>query len=132
MSWTYACPKCKALLNPNEAVVLVAQRGDDRMLIGFHPDPGNYEIFVPPGVTIEEGSRWEFSCPVCKADLSMEDSPNLCALEMLTGSETALIMFSRIAGEKATFVLAQRSVQAQFGNAAEIYLNSLINKKYIM
>ena len=132
MSWTYACPKCKALLNPNETVVLVAQRGDDRMLIGFSPEPGNYEIFVPPGMPIEAGSRWDFFCPVCRADLVIEDSPNLCALDMVTGSETARIMFSRIAGEKATFVLAQRRVQARFGDAAENYLNNLINKKYIM
>ena len=69
MSWSYACPWCGAMLNPDKTIILTAAQGDRRVLIGFHPEPGNYELFLPPDVTIEEGDHWDFFCPVCRENL---------------------------------------------------------------
>jgi len=66
MSKDYFCPKCKAMLNPDRSVILTAAHGDTRALIGFHPQPGNYEVCLPPGVRAEKDSRWDFFCPVCQ------------------------------------------------------------------
>ncbi|MBN2497576.1 MAG: hypothetical protein JXR96_23485 [Deltaproteobacteria bacterium] len=137
MSWTYACPECEAMLNPSDTIVLVAQPAGAeegrRVLIGFHPEPGNYQISIPPGVVLKRGSRWKFFCPVCHASLVLKENENLAALKMISGSEASQVVFSCIAGEQATYVLLpHKGVQARFGDAAEIYLHNLINKKYIM
>ena len=84
MRWTYACPHCQAMLNPDEAVVLIGECGPHRILIGFHPEPGNYRAYLPPEFKLQEGSMWEFSCPVCSRSLSAEIAPELCALDMAT------------------------------------------------
>ncbi len=69
MRWTYACPHCEAMLNPDETVVLIGECGPHRILIGFHPEPGNYRAFFPPEFELQEGSMWDFSCPVCDRSL---------------------------------------------------------------
>jgi hypothetical protein len=43
MSWSYSCPHCSAGLNPDETIVLVGELGDQRILVGLHPEPGNYQ-----------------------------------------------------------------------------------------
>ena len=82
MRWTYACPHCQAMLNPDETVVLIGECGPHRILIGFHPEPGNYRAYLPPEFNLQEGSMWEFSCPVCSRDLRTDFAPELCALDM--------------------------------------------------
>ena len=40
MSWTYGCPYCQSVVNPDETVILVAVQKQMKFLIGFHPAPG--------------------------------------------------------------------------------------------
>ena len=75
MRWTYSCPKCHAMLNPDETVVLVGQCGAHRILVGFHPEPGTYRAYLPPGFRMEHGALWDFFCPVCNEKLQAESSP---------------------------------------------------------
>ena len=106
MRWSYSCPECHAMLNPSEAINLVAVQGETRLLIAFHPEPGNYEIHLPPDVTMAVGSRWDFLCPVCHHDLVTEDQPDLCALDLVSKGTASKVLFSRVAGEQMTFVTA--------------------------
>ena len=104
MRWNYSCPKCRAMLNPDETIILVASRQDARHLIGFHPEPGNYEIHIPPGVEMKEGTKWDFICPVCHESLKTEEGSNLCAVSLRDGTTHSKVLFSCVAGEQMTFV----------------------------
>ena len=115
MRWTYSCPHCNAMLNPDETVVLIGRQGNARALIGFHPQPGNYRAYMPPGVQLEEGSLWEFHCPVCQDSLTTGQAPGLCALDLHTEDETQRVFFSRRVGEQATFVITAEGVTERHG-----------------
>ena len=110
MRWTYACPHCDAMLNPDETVVLIGECGPHRILIGFHPEPGTYRAYLPPKFRLEEGSLWDFSCPVCSRSLVAEINPEFCALDVATQGVRHRLYFSRTAGEQATFVITAEGV----------------------
>jgi len=132
MSWSYGCPKCGARLNPRQSIILIGRRGGDDMLVGFHPEPGNYEVFLPPGVDKAKGEEWEFFCPVCRENLQSEHNEKLCAVSLFEGDHTREVLFSRVAGEQVTFVVADRRVEQQFGEHAPIYVQHLIQMKYLL
>ncbi len=118
MRWIYACPQCDAMLNPDETVVLIGECGPHRVLIGFHPEPGNYRAYLPPGLELQEGSLWSFYCPVCSRSLAMEAAPELCALDLATQGVRHRLFFSRTAGEHATFVITAEGIQS-YGTDSE-------------
>jgi hypothetical protein len=120
------------MLNPDSTIILIGVQRAKRILIGFHPEPGNYQIHVPPETRIEHGARWDFCCPVCQEDLVTEENENLCALSLRDGHERRRVLFSRIAGEKATFVVADRRVEWQYGEHVEGYLRHFIQLKYFV
>jgi len=130
MSRDYHCPMCQAALNPDRSVILLATHDDTRALIGFHPQPGQYEIFLPPGVQADAGSRWNFACPVCQADLTAEENKDLCQLELWADGERSRLLFSRVAGEQATFVMRDGELE-EHGSDALIYGPLLAQMKYI-
>jgi len=133
MSWTYACPKCEAMLNPDETIVLIGSReAGKRTLVGFHPEPGNYRVYFPPGIEVEAGDRWEFFCPVCGENLQTKENENLCAIRMVVSKKPFLVLFSRVAGEKATFVVTGEGVQEQHGDDAVGYVKHLVQMKYLL
>lgn len=119
MRWIYSCPHCGAILNPDETVVLVAAHGSTRVLMGFHPAPGNYQAFVPPGVVIEPGEAWDFSCPLCHASLVSYVDRSLCALDLQTGTERQRVYFDRTAGQRATFVVSAEGAVTVHGADAD-------------
>jgi len=134
MSWSYACPWCGAMLNPDKTIILTASRGGKRILIGFHPEPGNYQLFLPPGVAIEEGDHWDFFCPVCRENLVTGELEELCELRMMRDSEEHQVFFSRIAGEQATIVVAkgqsEPTVKEKHGDLAEQYAAQIMPMRF--
>lgn len=125
MRWIYACPQCDAMLNPDETVVLIGECGPHRVLIGFHPEPGNYQAYLPPGLELQEGSLWEFYCPVCSQSLAMEYAPELCALDLATQGVRHRLFFSRTAGEHATFVITAEGLHSHGPDAEKHSLQIL-------
>ncbi len=125
MRWTYACPHCRAMLNPDETVVLIGECGPHRILIGFHAEPGNYRAYLPPGFKLQEGSMWDFSCPVCSRSLAAEIAPELCALDMTVQGVRHRLYFSRTAGEHATFVITAEGVTSHGRDADQHSLEIL-------
>ncbi len=124
MNWTYRCPHCKALLNPDENIILVGEHQGRRVLTGFHPRPGNYKIFFPPEVQLEDGQTWNFFCPVCQVDLKDKHNEEMCAIELEEELETSRVLFSRKSGQKATFILSDRVVLERHGqDSDEIFFN---------
>ncbi len=131
MRWTYSCPHCHAVLNANETIMLRAERKDRRFLIGLHPQPGNYEVELPPGEKMRAGSKWSFSCPVCEHSLVSELSEDLCALDMTSPSEEHRIFFSRVTGEQATFTVSAEGLLTDHGIHTDKYLEHLVHRKYM-
>lgn len=127
MRWSYSCPHCGAGLNPDETIILVGEHGETRMMVGFHPQPGNYRAHLPPGVEVEHGSTWSFFCPVCRASLVTEVSESLCALDMHTEGTRHRVYFSRIAGEQATFVVSAEALVERHGSDAEKHSLDLLD-----
>lgn len=132
MQWSYSCPHCQAMLNPGEIIILVARRGPMSMLVGLHPEPGNYEVYLPPGAEVERGSAWEFCCPVCHRSLATGDHEHLCRIDMSTGEEQRQVFFSRVAGDQATFVVGTRGVEQTLGADADQYYPAVATLKYIL
>lgn len=131
MHWTYSCPHCSAVLNPKDSIMLRAEGGGQRILVGFHPQPGNYKVDLPEGVTLTPGSRWDFNCPVCDRSLVSELSDELCVLEMRQHDERHRVYFSRIVGEEATFVVSAEGMLTDHGIHTDKYLEDLVHKKYM-
>ena len=99
--------------------------------VGLHPQPGNYEVYLPPEVEIAAGTRWSFGCPVCRQELTTELSEDLCALDMHTGGDAHRMYFSRVAGERATFMVTAEGLLSDFGVHADQYLEHLVHLKYM-
>jgi hypothetical protein len=119
MSWTYSCPHCGGVLNPGEVVVLIAAHGATRVLMGFHPAPGNYQAHVPPGVVIERGEVWDFSCPLCHTSLVSYVDRRLCALDLRADEGRQRVYFDRTAGRRATFVVSAEGEVTPHGADAD-------------
>ncbi len=132
MSWEYSCPECKAMLNPERTIILAMQRDDVRLLIGLHPQPGKYEIHLPPEIAVDDGTKWNFSCPVCQAQLANKNDPDLCELELRMDDGSVKILFSRIAGEHATFVLNESSLKEKHGKNSDRYDLTFGQSKYLV
>jgi hypothetical protein len=120
--WTYRCPRCNGVVNPAGIVHLLGLRGGAQMLIGFHPEPGNYELFAPPEAAFERGDLWSFHCPICQSDLATERQGNLCELQLFTGDgHRRRVLFSRVAGEHATYVERDDGPETILGEHANRY-----------
>ena len=121
MSWEYCCPKCKTMLNPTKKIILCAAHGETRVMIGLHPQPGKYAVYLPPGVKAEDGQAWEFSCPMCHESLQTAPNSNFCELELILEGQPLRILFSRIAGEHATFVINKDKGREGLGEDQQKY-----------
>ena len=132
MSWEYSCPQCKAMLNPERSIMLAMQKDDVRLLVGLHPQPGKYEIHLPPEMAVQDGTRWDFFCPVCHAELANKNDPDLCELELRMEAGAVRILFSRIAGEHATFVLNEAKLHEKHGKDSGRYDMRWGQTKYLV
>jgi hypothetical protein len=120
MKRSYFCPHCGATLNPNVKVILTASSGKTRGLILFSPQPGNYDAIVPEELGLSEGQMVDFSCPVCRADLTSPEVPRLAYVSFRTSTGVeGRVKFSRKFGERATFVITGEEVRSYGENAAE-------------
>lgn len=117
----YYCPHCKALLNPGTKVIFVIGHGGKRGLLLLSPEFGDYAVVLAESIPIEEGRLYYFQCPVCHLDLTSSVNQNLVEIVCRepTGTQ-ALVDFSRVAGEHATFVRGPGGVRA-FGEHATRY-----------
>ncbi|MCD4751341.1 MAG: hypothetical protein K8R59_18375, partial [Thermoanaerobaculales bacterium] len=88
MSWTYCCPHCQGMLNPENAIILIAKHRGKTFLTGFDPQPGNYEMSLPPGTEVLAGEVWTFLCPMCQQDLKTDFGEFLCAIDIHTDEES--------------------------------------------
>ncbi len=125
MPLKYLCPKCRAVLNPNVRVVLVARFRERKGIVLLSPKLGNYKFHCDKGFYegVRKGDMLEFLCPVCTESLT---SPKLAHFTELLlangerpGAQPLLLRFSRVSDEHATFLYDGETVK-EFGEDAEI------------
>jgi len=102
-------------------VVLLAMRAGSTLLIGFNTEPGNYEIYLPAGIKIEPGTVWDFHCPVCRASLKHAQHENLAELALDEKGQRKRLLFSRVAGEHATYVITESEQATSLGEHHQTY-----------
>ncbi|MFH1843583.1 MAG: hypothetical protein ABIF77_10305 [bacterium] len=123
MKWKYACPNCKAVLNPNVKIILKSRRGKQSGLMLISSRLGNYQTICDEqfGDKVQEGQLVEFSCPVCDAVLTSPASKKLAEILMYReGGDVKRIQFSRVYGEEATFMIDGDTV-VPYGEDAAAY-----------
>lgn len=126
MTWIYSCTGCGSVVNPGgQMVVLVGLFGGAQMLLGFSPEPGDYTLYLPPGAELEHGDTWTFHCPVCHGSLVSDLNENLCALDLDDDGVKKRVLFSRIAGEHATFVISGETEAIAHGDDADEYEDTI-------
>jgi hypothetical protein len=118
------------MLNPDETIMLVVEGAAHRFLAGFHPQPGNYLVHLPPEVELPAGTRCSIFCPVCHQELVTELTEELCALDMHSGGDLHRVYFSRVAGEQATFVVTAEGLLKNFGIHTDRYLEQMVHRMY--
>lgn len=122
MRFTYLCPHCHAHLNPREdTIALMATREGQRGLVMFDSTPGSYEVHSPQGLQINEGDIWVFSCPVCAEELTVPHNRTLARITLHAPLGEHAVVFSRIAGEKATFVANAEGALEAYGEHRSLY-----------
>jgi hypothetical protein len=121
MTNRYYCPHCSGLLNPGTKVIFVIERGQDRGLILLSPELGDYAVVLAESLTIEPGVLYRLRCPVCHGDLTSPINQNLVEIQCVEqDGTTSRVDFSRVGGERATFVRGPSGVRS-FGDHAERY-----------
>ncbi len=109
------CPACRAVLNPREKLVFVAEHGERRAIMLLSPYPGDYTSVCEPAFAeqVKPGDEVRFLCPACQADLTAPDSDRFAEiLQLREGKEPLRARFSRVFGEHATFTINGSEIRA--------------------
>jgi hypothetical protein len=130
MELVYKCPKCDAVLNPNQRVILVARRGTKQGLMLLSPRLGDYEFLCEEKLNgiIQDGDQVDFLCPACHESLaspSVEGFTEIRTLDKARPDRKPMIVrFSCVCNEHATFVYDEDSVK-KYGKDAEQHVASM-------
>ena len=122
MENNYMCPKCKGYLNAGQHVVFsVTTAQNKRGILLLSPTLGDYSVICHPSLTLSEGEKISFFCPICHARLASKKHTNLAKVLMVDQkNEVYEVLFSEIAGEKCTFQVLQGNFKV-FGEHSQLY-----------
>ena len=115
----YLCPKCKGHLNAGGNVVFsTTSPRNAKGLLLLQPTVGGYSYDHHRDYHIKNGDILEFHCPLCAADLKSGQNGDFASIIMIDHNNMQYeVMFSRKAGEKSTYVIANDNVET-FGEDA--------------
>ena len=125
MEFDYKCPKCKSLLNiGNKIVFSVKVKSENKGLIMFDKELGNYQVKKHDLIQYKKGEMVGFYCPICHENLAANDvNANLARVLMVDDDgDEHIVLFSKIAGEQATYKLSGSELKA-FGEDKHKYMN---------
>ena len=111
MGRSYFCPHCRRLLNPGTKVIFLVEDGTEVELMLLSAKLGEYSVVHSRSMNFEDGKIYTFRCPMCRSDLTSSLDAKL--VDILTESDDDVVVrvsFSRVFGEKATFLRAPDGV----------------------
>ncbi len=125
MKTKYLCPHCEEALNVDNDIVLKAKNNSGRKGIVFlHTLLGNYNSRFSAEFTITEGEKVKFYCPLCNSNLTNLKNERLAYFTMIDGDDKKFtVVFSKIYGEKCTYVIQETEVIKSYGDQLNIYTN---------
>ena len=130
MEKQYICPKCNGLLRVGENIIFMARnKRRKRGLIMLHYEIGNYTSHKNPDFNIEMGEKIEFCCPLCSKSLTADIDKNLTHILLEEEGKLYDIYFSKIAGEKSTYVVNEEGV-TRAGEHSERYTYFTMKHEY--
>jgi len=125
MEINYKCPKCRSYLNIGDKVVLsIKAKSEQKGLLLFEKELGNYIVKKHDLIQYEKGDLIGFYCPICHENLAADDVNSNLAKVLMVDEENNeyTVMFSKIAGEHATYKISDSDIEA-FGEDKEKYIN---------
>lgn len=125
----YFCPECKGILNPTQGITLLGQREKQRGLFVFDPQPGVYDYRIDTTLKIDPGEVWDFFCPICHVDLKTHFDSRLSHLRLSDEGAEFVVLFSKVANERATFLLSPERIEA-YGHDFTSYIELSLQKHY--
>lgn len=116
----FLCPKCKGHLNAGGYLIFnTKNQKNQKGLILLDPGVGSYDYKHHENYNFQKGENIEFTCPICQYDLKSKKNPKFASVIMIDHQNMEYeVLFSRIAGEKSTYVFAKDNIEA-FGEHAE-------------
>lgn len=120
METTFYCPFCHGQLWVSEHIVLSARTAAGHQgLVLLTPELGDYRAIHHPEFKVVEGEHVDFYCPICHSNLIVEHNERAYTrVMMLELGEEYEVLFSQIAGQKATYVIGEQTIRA-FGEDAD-------------
>lgn len=113
MNKQYLCPECHGHLKVGDYIILLVKNHEkERGLLLFHPEIGNYSSIKHPSYKIDKDEILEFCCPLCHTCLVSDFDDRLSHLILKEENKDFDIYFSRIAGEKSTYIVNGDTVTA--------------------
>ena len=119
----YVCPDCHGHLMVGDYIILSAKnRQDKRGLLLLHPEIGNYTSIKHPSFKLTAGDPIDFYCPMCQFCLQSKFDKNLVHVVMIDKDKKEYdVYFSRIAGEKSTYQVADDKTVSATGEHSHRY-----------
>jgi len=121
-----SCPKCKAVLNPENKVVIAARKKDgDWGLILLSSQIGDYTVLNHESFHVTEGESVKLHCPACHTELS-NYAPNkgLAGIELIDeNNQKSVILISSVAGEHCTYNVVEGEVKAYGKDAGKYHFD---------
>ena len=119
----FYCPKCKAVLNPGNKVILAARKKDgNEGLILLSSQIGDYSVINHTSFHVDEGEPVKLLCPACHVELSnYAPQEQLAGIELIDeSSQKSAIIISSVAGEHCTYKVVDDEI-TKYGKDAENY-----------
>jgi len=118
----YLCPKCKGHLNAGGFVIFATKNNrNQRGLVLLSPKVGSYSVKHHEGYKFEDGEVVDFFCPICSKDLRAKENDRNIEILMVDENDAEYrVLFSRIAGERSTYLLSNDDVEVFGDDAVEL------------
>lgn len=116
----FICPNCRGYISVNDKIIFtIKKEGWKGGILLLNPLLGNYDYLHHPSIKIEEGEKFEFHCPICDFDLSVEGTDNLAKVILQDNKmKEYFVVFSKREGEKCTYKISDSKLEESFGEHA--------------
>lgn len=123
MKSNFYCPHCNGALNAHEHICLIIKDvNDKKALVLLNNEIGNYQYYVNNTITLKEGDKYNFFCPICSGQLTYKDQ-NLAGMIMEDkNGKKSNIIFSEILGENCTYQIVDDKI-IRYGKDQDKYVN---------
>jgi hypothetical protein len=128
----YLCPHCRSYLRVwNNIIFIVKSESRNlRCILLLNPELGNYDMIQHSSFECIKGDPFIFICPVCHADLTaVEVNSNFVKIIMIDENNKEFdVYFSRICGERSTFLIQEDDILEKYGEDSSSYVNYFMSR----